>query len=144
MEEFMFDLDTIFDAPRKGPAEITLIAVLVCIQGAFRLLAALFFILLAIFGGWSLTTSSVLAGTIAAVLIAVLGLVTLFFAWGLWTLKRWSYWGTVILMVLNLLGSIFEFTLRISGIWTIFGVIIPAVVLIYFLASSNVRTAFLP
>jgi hypothetical protein len=139
----MFDLDAMFEAPRKRPAGIKLIAVLVCIQGVFRLLAALFFLLGALLGGWALTTSSVIAGIIAALLLAILGLATLFLAWGLWTLKRWAYWGTVALMALDLLGDLFEFTLPFASIWTILGPVIPAAVLIYFLVASDVRRAFM-
>ena len=114
------------------------------IQGIFRLLVGFFFLLGALLGGWELTTSSVVVGFIAGVLVAIIGLLTLFFAWGLWTLKRWAYWATVILMVLDLLSSVFSLTQPITGIWTIWGgVIIPAVVLIYFLVSSGVRKAFL-
>lgn len=140
----MYDLDTIFEAPRKRPAGIKLIGILVCIQGAFRLLVAILFILDALLAGSSLSTSSRVAGIIAGVLIAILALVTLFFAWGLWRLARWAYWGTVALMILDLLGSVFEFTLPIAGIWTIVGgIIIPVAVLIYLLAAPNVRKAFL-
>jgi hypothetical protein len=137
-------LDTMFEAPRRRPGGVTLVAVLVCIQGIFRLLVAVFFLLGALLGGWALTTSSVGVGIIAGIFAVIVGLVTLFFAWGLWTLKRWAYWATVILMVIDLLGSVFEFTQPITGVWTIWGgVIIPVVVLIYFLASSDVRKAFL-
>ena len=136
--------DTIFELPRKRPGAITFVAVLVTIQGIFRLLVGFFFLLGALLGGWALTTSSVVVGIIAGVLIAIIALLTLFFAWGLWTLKRWAYWATVILMGLDLLSSIFGLTQPITGIWTIWGgVIIPAVVLIYFLVSSGVRKAFL-
>ena len=136
--------DTIFELPRKRPGAITFVAVLVTIQGIFRLLVGFFFLLGALLGGWELTTSSVVVGFIAGVLVAIIGLLTLFFAWGLWTLKRWAYWATVILMVLDLLSSVFSLTQPITGIWTIWGgVIIPAVVLIYFLVSSGVRKAFL-
>ena len=46
---------------------------------------------------------------------------TLFFPWGLGTLKRWAFWATVILMVLDLLSSVFGLTQPITGIWTIWG-----------------------
>ena len=138
----MFDLDTLFEAPRERPNGVTRVAVLVCIQGIFRLFVALFFLAGSLFGRSSLPPGSALAGTIAGVLIALLGLLTVYFAWGLWTLKRWALWGAVALMVLNLAGSAFEFTLQIPVFWTILGMIIPVVVLIYFLAASRVRRAF--
>ena len=113
--------DTIFELPRKRPGAITFVAVLVTIQGIFRLLVGFFLLLGALLGGWELTTSSVVVGFIAGVLVAIIGLLTLFFAWGLWTLKRWAYWATVILMVLDLLSSVFGLTQPITGIWTIWG-----------------------
>jgi hypothetical protein len=126
-------LDTIFEAPRKRPTGVTAIAVLVCIQGIFRVLAAIFFLLGALLGGWALTTSSVIVGFLAG----------LYIAWGLWTLKRWAYWTAVILLAFDLLVSLFGLTLPISGVWTIWGgVVLPVVVLIYFLAAPNVRRAF--
>jgi hypothetical protein len=138
-------LDTIFEVPRKRPKVVTIIAVLVCIQGIFRALIAILFLLEALLGAYALPTSSVVAGAIAGVLAGIVGLVTLYFAWGLWTLKRWAYWATVILMVLDLLGSVLEFTQPITATWSIWaGVIIPVVVLIYFLAVPGVRKAFQP
>ncbi len=140
----MFDFDTMFEAPRKRPGGVTLVAVLVCIQGIFRVFIAFLFLMGALLGGWALTTSSVIVGLIAGILVAIVGLVTLYFAWGLWTLKRWAYWATVILMAIDLLGSVFEFTQPITGVWTVWGgVIIPVAVLIYFLVSPGVRKAFL-
>jgi hypothetical protein len=136
-------LDTIFEAPRKRPTGVTAIAVLLCIQGIFRVLAAIFFLLGALLGGWVLTTSSVIVGFLAGVLVLLLGLAWLYIAWGLWTLKRWAYWTAVILLAFDLLISLFGLTLPISGVWTIWGgVVLPAVVLIYFLAAPNVRRAF--
>jgi len=74
-------LDTIFEAPRKRPTGVTAIAVLVCIQGIFRVLAAIFFLLGALLGGWALTTSSVIVGFLAGVLVLLLGLAWLYIVW---------------------------------------------------------------
>ncbi len=140
----MFDLDALFDAPRERPAGVKFVAILVCIQGIFNLFVAIFFIITALLGGSSLTTRSAIVGAVVGILIGLVGLVMLFLAWGLWTLKRWAYWATLILMTFEILSSVFEFKLPVTGIWTIWGeLIIPAVVLIYFLAASNVRKAFL-
>ena len=140
----MFDFGAMLEAPRKRPGGVTLVAVLVCIQGIFRVFIAFLFLVGALLGGWALTTSSVMVSVIPGVLAVIVGLVTLYFAWGLWKLKRWAYWATVILMALDLLGSVFEFTQPITDVWTVWGgMIIPAVVLIYFLAYSGVRKAFL-
>src|SRR6266480_1234378 len=133
-------LDTMFEAPRRRPGGVTLVAVLVCIQGIFRVLVAVFFLFGALLGGWALTTSSVVVGVIAGIFAVIVGLLTLFFAWGLWTLKRWAYWATVILMVIDLLNGIIEI---IQGRWTNWiSLILAVVILIYFLADSHVREAF--
>src|SRR6266480_8149719 len=136
-------LDTMFEVPRKRPGGVTLVAVLVCIQGIFRILVAILFLLGALLGGWALTTASVAVGVIAGVLAVILGLLTLFFAWGLWTLKRWAYWATVIVEIISLLNSVLAFTQPHANFWSAaVGMIIPIVILVYFFADANVRAAF--
>ncbi|HEX6555471.1 MAG TPA: hypothetical protein VF026_22110 [Ktedonobacteraceae bacterium] len=136
-------LDTLFEAPRKRPTGVTAIAVLVSIQGIFNVLVGIFFLLGALLGGWVLTTSSVILGFLAGVLVLLLGLALIYMSWGLWTLKRWAYWTAVILLAFDLLVSLFGLTLPISGVWTIWGgIVLPAVVLIYFLAAPSARKAF--
>lgn len=73
----------------------------------------------------------------------VVGIITLFFVFGLWTLKRWAYWTVIIIEGLSLLRSIFELvrhTGTTAGV--IAGMIIPAVIFLYFLLDPNVRRAF--
>src|SRR5258708_4634897 len=55
-------LDTMFEVPRRRPTGVTAIAVLLCIQGIFRVLVAVFFLFGALLGGWALTTRSVVVG----------------------------------------------------------------------------------
>ncbi len=82
-----------------------------------------------------------LGGTFAQTFGAVFGLVlagiSLFIAWGLWTLQPWAFWATVITMVLQLLSG---------GIWArgwICGVnLIPILILAYLFLDKDVRAAF--
>jgi uncharacterized membrane protein (DUF2068 family) len=73
----------------------------------------------------------------------IVGIITLFFVFGLWTLKRWAYWTVIIIEGLSLLRSIFEL-IRHTGTTAgvIAGMIIPAIVFLYFLLDPNVRRAF--
>ncbi|HEX6556505.1 MAG TPA: hypothetical protein VF026_27340 [Ktedonobacteraceae bacterium] len=114
---------------------------------------------------------SVVAGVLAGIFLVV-GLVSFLFAWGLWTLKRWAFWATVTIQIISLLisgilalgaviaaangtgtttitgyaitvNSVFIFTHPRVNIWSIVvDMIIPIVILVYFLADSNVRAAF--
>ena len=50
-----------------------------------------------------------LAGGVPAlgIISLILGVLYLVLAWGLWTLKPWAFWGTVILEALTLITGIF-------------------------------------
>ena len=73
----------------------------------------------------------------------VVGIITLIFVYGLWTLKRWAYWLVIVIEGLSLVRSIFEL-IRHTGstLGVILGMIIPAIVFFYFLISPDVRQAF--
>jgi uncharacterized membrane protein (DUF2068 family) len=61
----------------------------------------------------------------------------------LWTLKRWACWVTVIIEMISLVGSVFSFIQPHTNFWSnLVGMIIPIVILVYFLADANVRAAF--
>jgi hypothetical protein len=112
---------------RARPLGISIIAVIMAIQG-----------ILGILGGILL-----LAGGVPAlgIITLILGVLYLVLAWGLWTLKPWAFWGTVILEVLTLINGIFGLGLgrATNGILSI---IFAVVVLIYMFADRNVRRAF--
>jgi uncharacterized membrane protein (DUF2068 family) len=80
-----------------------------------------------------------LYGTVAA----LIGLLQLFFAWGLWKLKRWAFWATVILEILNIAGLLTSWMQHYSSFgFFLFSLVIPMIILVYFLADGNVRQAF--
>jgi uncharacterized membrane protein (DUF2068 family) len=83
-----------------------------------------------------------LGGILAGISILI-GIVTLVFAWGLWTLKTWAFWLVVALEVFSLLRHLFEFTRPDhSTIAIVLGLVLPVVILLYFLIDPNVRAAF--
>jgi uncharacterized membrane protein (DUF2068 family) len=112
---------------RERPLGISIIAVILAIQG-----------ILGIIGGILL-----LAGRVPTlgIITLILGVLYLVLAWGLWSLKPWAFWGTVILEVLTLINGIFGL---VTGRATtgILSLIFAVVVLVYMFADRNVRVAF--
>ena len=135
----------------RRPLGVSIISVILAIQGIFELLLGIFAILAvfaaghAISGSGHTTTGTVvdvLGGTLGGIALVV-GLLTLIFAIGLWTLKRWAFWLTVIIEFVSLVRHALEFTHpTTSTLNIVLGMIIPVVVLLYFLVDTNVRAAF--
>jgi len=91
------------------------------------------------------------AATDSLDIISVTGLVSgvlyLFFAWALWTLKRWAFWATLLIELLNIIAGVLLLTrpkaLYSAGAGQIaLSLIIAFFVLACFLISSKVREAF--
>lgn len=111
---------------RARPLGITIIAIIMAVQG-----------ILGIIGG----ILSLGVASSVGIIALILGVLYLVLAWGLWTLKPWAFWGTVILEVLTILNGIFGLTQGVvaTGIGSL---IFAIVVLIYMFADRNVRAAF--
>src|SRR5947209_10813131 len=136
---------------RRRPLGVSIISIILAIQGIFELLLGIFAVLAifaaghAISGSGHTTTGTVvdvLGGTLGGISL-VIGILTLIFAIGLWTLKRWAFWLTVIIEFISLVRHALEFTHpTTSTVNILLGMVIPVVVLLYFLVDGNVRTAF--
>jgi hypothetical protein len=119
----------------QRPLGVTIIAIVVGIQGALLLIGGA----LALFGIFVPGVGGVFA--IIGIITILVGLLLLYFAMSLWTLKPWAFWATVIIEIINVVfGLIALFSSR--EYVNIFGLILSAIILIYFLADSNVRAAF--
>ncbi len=138
--------------PRRRPLGVTIIAILVGIGGILEILAGIL-ILVGIFAiGHAITVhghttiSHVVnaLGVVLAIIPLVIGVLTLIFAMGLWFLKRWAFWLTVIFEIISLIRSAFEFTQPDHSpvALIVIGMIIPVVILLYFLLDRDVRAAF--
>jgi hypothetical protein len=128
---------------RKRPIGVGIIAVLVAIGGIITLIAASYwFFGLGLFGFHlpaSIRGYALWYGTVAA----LIGLLQLYFAWGLWTVKRWAFWATVFLEILNIAGLLTSWMQRYSSFgFFLFSLVIPVIILVYFLADRKVRQAF--
>ena len=111
---------------RTRPLGITIISIILAVEGILGIISGI-----------------VLLGAVGTlgIITLILGVLHLVLAWGLWTLKTWAFWGTVILEVLVLIDGIFGLGQgqQAPGILSL---IFAVVVLIYMFADRNVRAAF--
>lgn len=138
-------------APRRRPTGVTIVATLLAIQVAIGLIIGIITVILTLSGSHALvahghtavaTTLNILGIGLGGFLI-VASLIELFFIWGLWTLQRWAFWATVIILALTLIS-------RVSALLqpdydlvrVIAGMIIPVFILLYFVVDPDVRSAF--
>lgn len=128
---------------RTRPVGITIISIILFIQGILELLGAI--LLFTAAGGTAASGHSVVstAATVTAVIALILALITLLLAWGLWTLRAWAFWGIVVVEVINLINGIIGWTQGNNSFFTIlFGIVVPIVILLYMFLDRNVRAAF--
>jgi hypothetical protein len=121
---------------RRRPLGITIIAILLFISAV-----------IGIIGGISSVTSHIPTGS--SVLLGwfplIIGIIELVLAWGLWTIKPWAYWGTLVVEIVNILVHFFGF-LNLpqthSALAVVSGGIVSIIIVIYLLVDGNVRRAF--
>jgi uncharacterized membrane protein (DUF2068 family) len=139
------------EVQRMRPVGVTIMTIVVWIEGIVELLAGVAFLVLAITVGHHIvvhghtTTGHVIdaVGIIFSAPLIILGLLTLIFGIGLWTLRRWAFWGVIAIQGLTLLYNILQLVQhRISGLGIVTDIVIPAIIIIYFFADSRVRAAF--
>ena len=123
---------------RKRPLGITIIAILLLISAVIEII-----------GGISSVIGTTPAGTLSDVLLGwfplVLGVIELVLAWGLWTLKPWAYWGTLVVEIVIILVHFFGFLglpRTHSALAVISGGIVSIIIVIYLLVDRHVRRAF--
>jgi hypothetical protein len=122
----------------RRPLGITIISILLFISAVIEII-----------GGLSSVIGNRPTGTASGVLLGwfplVIGIIALILAWGLWTLKPWAYWGTLVLEILNILVHFFGFfglPQTHSALAVISGGIVSIIIVIYLLVDRNVRRAF--
>ena len=122
----------------RRPLGITIIAILLFISAVIEII-----------GGISSVIGTTHTSTISNVLLGwfplVIGVIALVLAWGLWTLKPWAYWGTLLVEIVNILVHFFGFLglpRTHSALAVISGGIVSIIIVIYLLVDRNVRRAF--
>ena len=125
---------------RTRPLGITIIA-------AFLGISALLALVVLILGLNRVSTLGLGEGMTASTSLALLGAIILGFfevalAWGLWTLRPWAYWTTIIVEAIRvILGLYVVLILQKAIISGILSLIIPIIILVYLVADRNVRAA---
>jgi len=122
----------------RRPLGITIISILMFISAVIEII-----------GGLTSVIGNTPTGTASDVLLGwfplVLGVITLILAWGLWTIKPWAYWGTLVVEIVNILIHFFGFLglpKTHSALAVISGGVISIIIVIYLLVDRNVRRAF--
>jgi len=126
-------------SPRQRPLGISIIAIITAVQGIGDIIVSLiaFFV--------SNATTGFVGGiaTAASSIFLIVGVLTLVLAWGLWTLKPWAFWTTVVLEALGFLGTLISMFASHGFNWSnFFHLLTAAIVLIYLFVDRNVRQAF--
>ena len=119
----------------KRPLGITIIAILLFIQAVFEIVTGIFS-----FIGHIITNP--LAGLLVGWIPLAIGILLLVLAWGLWTLKPWAYWATLVLEIVNIVLHFLGYGQTHSTLAIISGGIISIIIVIYLLVDGNVRRAF--
>jgi hypothetical protein len=123
---------------RKRPLGITLIAILLFISAVIEII-----------GGLSSVIGTTPTGTFSDALLGwfplAMGVIAFALAWGLWTIKPWAYWGTLVVEIVNILIHFFGFLglpRTHSALAVISGGIVSIIIVIYLLVDRHVHRAF--
>ena len=120
----------------RRPLGITIIAILMFIQA-----------IIGIIFGIIVLVGSVFANFFAALLVGwiplAIALLLFLLAWGLWTIKPWAYWATLVLEIIYILINLFSFGQPNHSVFGILsGGLVSVIIVIYLLVDGNVRRAF--
>jgi hypothetical protein len=120
----------------KRPLGISIIAILLFISAIIEIISGIF-----VFIGSTLANP--LAGLLLGWIPLAIGVVTLIVAWGLWTLKPWAYWVTLIVEIISIISNLFNLgQSNHSVLGVISGGLVSLIIVIYLLVDGNVRRAF--
>ncbi len=126
-------MDNISDVTNKRVTGITILVIMVLIQGVFELLG--------------IATAFVAFNGVLATGVGIanlsLAVVTFVLVWGLWTLKPWAFWATVVIEALSLVVRLFTILQPNAYVSSILlRMILPLLILVYLFANRNIRAAF--
>jgi hypothetical protein len=145
-------LNTLLETPRKRPLLVTIMALLLALEGVVWLVLGILALIgvitngkIDLLGAASDTTSL----DVLSVTWLVSAVAALFFSWALWTLKRWAFWATLIIELGNILAgslllirpnpnTLFPYSLGEIAV----SMIVAIIVLVFFLVDAKVRKAF--
>jgi hypothetical protein len=92
--------------PLHRPIIVAILAALVIIAGALVLIAGLLLALgLGLLGGFAFGGVGAVVGVAIGAVIVIVGAIMLIAGLGLWRLRSWAWWLTVIVVVIDLIGA---------------------------------------
>jgi len=118
---------------KQRPTGITILAILGAIGGVLYILAGLTLLGLGALGGVMGSGLGFLTGTFGGLVYLVLGLATLYVAWGAWNLQSWAWMWLAVVVVIGLVLAV------VNRQW--FSVVVDAIV-VYYLFRPEVKAAF--
>ena len=135
--------EPIAQVSRSRPTGVSVIATLAWIYGGLIIVVALLgFLGLGIAGHHVPGVLNALAITLLVVAL-IIGVAALVVGWGLWTLKRWAFWATAIVVIIGIVDHFIGLiTRQTTTVSSILDLIIAVIVLAYLFGDTNVREAF--
>lgn len=134
--------NTRIQAPRERPVGVTIIAVLLGIEGVFEIILGIL-ALTNVFPQGLISTGNSPTGGYLGVTYIIVGLIKLLLIWGLLRLKRWAWVATILFTGLSVATSCFAISQSRFVLLTLLSdMIIPAVIWIYFILDDDLRSAF--
>jgi hypothetical protein len=134
--------NTRIQAPRERPVGVTIIAVLLGIEGIFEIILGILALTNIFPQGLISSGNSPVGGYLGATYLLA-GLIKLLLIWGLLRLKRWAWVATILFAGLSIVTSCFAISQSHFVLWTLlFDMVIPAVIWIYFILNDDLRSAF--
>ena len=119
----------------KRPLGITIISIIMFIQAILEIITGFF----SFFGS---IIHNPLSGLLVGWIPLISGVLLFILAWGLWTLKGWAYWVTLIFEIVLIVLHFFGFSQAHSFLAIVSGGFISIIIVIYLLVDPNVRRAF--
>lgn len=141
--------NTMMEREMRGrrPLGVTIIAIVLLIEGILELVAAVLAFLAAHAVHIHVRNVIGIAGDVFAntlgIIALVIALVTLLVAWGLFTLKSWAFWTVVVVEVITVIHEVLRFFQPDANNASIIAaLILPIIILLYMFLDANVRRAF--
>ncbi len=119
----------------RRPLGITIISIIMFIQAILEIIGGFF----SFFGS---VIHNPLTGLLVGWVHLISGILLFILAWGLWTLKPWAYWATLILEIVIIVLHFIGYGQSHSILEIISGGIISIIIVIYLLVDGHVRRAF--
>lgn len=131
---------TTIPAMPHRPFGISVLALLLGVRGLGTLILLIVFLL------QGLESNPLFSGIVIYWIGLILGLFCPVVAWGLWKMKSWAYWGTIVLLIANAVNDIkgFDWIQPQPHVPTIIGSFLFSLLfLLYLILRQEVRIVFL-